>query len=183
MNILLAQSSPSFTLPPGQPLTLDRLYSQFIEPLANFLIAAGVVGAIIAIVVSGIMYLRAGSDIEAGKAKGLFKNGLIGALIILGVGVIINTVALVVTGGFFGFVPGGGGGPGPGPGSGQPGAACVTNTECSSGTFCRTQSGICVRLTGNVEGELCKEDADCRTGLECKRSGIFGMGQRKCSQP
>ena len=178
-STILAQG---FQLPPGQPWTLARVMNEILTPVANFLIAAGVIGAIITIVISGIMYFAAGSDIKAEKAKGWFRNGVIGAFIILAVGVIINTIALVVTGGFFGFVPGGGGGGG-GPGPGAPGAVCVTNNNCGLGTTCSTISGICVRLEGNVEGEPCKETFDCRLSLVCKRTGIFGTGPKQCKNP
>lgn len=186
LNLILNQilvQQPTFTLPPGQPLTLPRIYKEFLEPLANFLIAAGVILAIIALVVAGIMYFRTPSEVQAKLAKAWFKNGLIGAVIILGVGVIINTVALVVTGGFFGFRPGGGGGGGGGPGPGAPGATCVTNNDCGSGTTCSPSTGICVRPEGNVEGEPCKNTFDCRLGLECKRTGIFGTGPKQCKNP
>lgn len=156
---------------------------EFLTPLANFLIAAGVVLAIIALVVAGIMYFRTPSEAQAKLAKAWFKNGLIGAVIILGVGVIINTVALVVTGGFFGFIPGGGGGGGGGPGPGAPGAPCVTNNNCGLGTTCNLTTGVCVRVGGNVEGDSCKDDSDCRTGLVCKRTGIFGTGPKQCKNP
>lgn len=180
LNNILAQTG--FQLPPGNPLTLDRIYKQFLEPLANFLIAAGVILAIITLVVSGIMYFRTPSETQAKTANTWFKNGLIGAIIILGVGVIINTVALVVTGGFFGFGPGGGGGGG-GPGPGAPGTTCVTNNNCGLGTTCNTVSGICVRSGGNVEGEPCKDDLDCRFELACKRTKIFGTGPKQCKYP
>ena len=185
ISTILAQQ---FQLPPGEPLTLPRIYNQFLEPLANFLIAGGIVGAIIVIVWSGIMYFKAGSDSEAKNAKAWFKNGLIGALIILGVGVIINTVALVVTGGFFGFIPGGGGsGGGQQTGTiapGQPGSVCgsvQTPTGCDpSITYC-SPSGICVRNGGNFQGEGCRDNfPDCKTGLRCRGSGAFGTGTKTC---
>lgn len=95
-----------FELPPGQPWTLARVMNEILTPVANFLIAAGIILAIITLVISGIMYFWAGSDVKAEKAKGWFRNGVIGAFIILAVGVIINTIALVVTGEFFNFFQG-----------------------------------------------------------------------------
>lgn len=165
-------------LPPGQGLTTSGLLGTFTK-LANFLIAAGVILAIITIVISGIMYFWAGSDAEAKNAKGWFKNGLIGAIIILGVGVIINTVALVVSGGFFGTGGGGGGGGG----GGSPGSPCVTSGDCNIGTTCNLSTGICIRVGGNVEGESCKDDSDCKSGLICKKTGIFGTGPKQCKNP
>ena len=70
--------------------------------VGSFLTTIGVLFAIIAIVVSGIMYMRAGGSPEAiSKAQTWLKNALIGAFIVLGVGLIINTVANVVTRQFF----------------------------------------------------------------------------------
>ena len=182
LNVILAQG---FQLPPGQPWTLARIMNEVLTPVANFLIAAGVIGAIITIVISGIMYFRAGSsDVEIKSAKTWFRNGVTGAFIILAVGVIINTIALVVTGGFFGG--GGIGGPGPGPGSGGqggPGSPCINNSQCVSGTSCDIVSGICDRNNGNLEGEICKGDNDCSYWLRCKSSNIFGTGQKTCQQP
>ena len=171
-------------MPPGQPWTLARIMNEVLTPVANFLIAAGVIGAIITIVISGIMYFKAGSDTKAESAKTWFKNGIIGAFIILAVGVIINTIALVVTGGFFGG--GGSGGSGSGSGgytSGGPGSPCINNNQCVSGTSCDIISGICDRNNGNLKDEICKGDNDCSYLLRCKSSGIFGTGQKTCQQP
>ncbi len=185
-----AQAQPPATyilppLPPGQGLNTTTLAGLLVQ-LANFLIGAGIVIAIIVIVWSGIMYLKAG-DKEANitKAKGWFRNGIIGAFIILAVGVIILTIYnIVVTGSFFGGsgTPGGPGIPG-GPGQGGPGSSCLNNSQCLSGTVCDTVSGICVRNNGNLEGEICKGDGDCAYWLRCKSSGVFGTGQKTCQQP
>ncbi len=85
----------------GRGLTLAELAS-LIAVVGSFLTNIAVLLAIIAIVISGIMYMRAG-DKEANitKARGWLKNALLGALIILGVGVIINTIANVVSREFF----------------------------------------------------------------------------------
>ena len=96
-------------LPPGPTLTQGTLMG-ILNSIANFLIAAGIILAIITIVISGIMYFWAGGEAEAKTAKGWFRNGIIGAFIILGVGVIILTIYnIVVSGSFFGGAPGGGG--------------------------------------------------------------------------
>ena len=89
-------------LPPGTPLNQGDVQGLLIK-FANFLIAAGIILAVITIVVSGIMYFRAGSDAtKATTAKTWFKNGIIGAFIILAVGVIILTIYnIVVTRTFF----------------------------------------------------------------------------------
>ena len=95
----LAQQS-QFELPPGEPLTYTRL-TNLLDATARFLYTAGITLAVITLVVSGIMYFMAGSDTEAKKAKGWFRNGIIGAFIILAIGVIIKTIQIVVGGSFF----------------------------------------------------------------------------------
>jgi len=108
-NIITQAQPPGYNLPPlptagpfGTGLTAIKIRDLILIPLTNFLIAIGIILAIITIVVSGVMYLKAGSDTTGvDKAKTWFKNGLIGAFIILGVGVIIWTVYGIVTGQFF----------------------------------------------------------------------------------
>ncbi|OHB16954.1 MAG: hypothetical protein A2913_00805 [Parcubacteria group bacterium RIFCSPLOWO2_01_FULL_40_65] len=85
----------------GRGLTLAELGS-LIAIVGSFLTNVAVIGAIIAIIISGVMYMRAGSDTtKITSAKTWLWNSLIGALIVLGVGVIINTIANVVTREFF----------------------------------------------------------------------------------
>jgi len=125
MNHLISkniiQISQGFDLPPlptagpfGTGLTAIKIRDLILIPLTNFLIAVGIILAIIVIVVAGVMYLKAGGSPEAlKKAQAWFKNGIIGAFIILGVGVIIWTIYGIVTGQFFSIfiIPG----PFPGP--------------------------------------------------------------------
>lgn len=93
----------NFELPPGDPWKLSDI-SRLLHLLANWLIAIGVVGAVISFVAAGIMYFTSGfSTKSADKGKELFRNALIGTLIILAVGVIINTVSYLVTGEFFDY--------------------------------------------------------------------------------
>jgi len=85
--------------PPG--FTLAELGS-LIAIVGSFLTNIAVLFAIIAIIISGIMYMRAGADTtKIANAQAWLWNSLIGALIVLGVGVIINTIANVVTREFF----------------------------------------------------------------------------------
>lgn len=85
----------------GRGLSLAEI-GNLIYRVGTFFTSIGVILAIIAIVVSGIMYMRAGGNPESiKKAQTWFKNSLIGAFIILGVGLIINTIANVVTRQFF----------------------------------------------------------------------------------
>lgn len=176
---------PGYNLPPlpgGTGLTEVDIQGLLVR-FANFLIAAGVILAIITIVVSGIMYFKAGSDTEAKSAKGWFRNGIIGAFIILAVGVIILTIYnIVVNRSFFG---GTGVLPGPGGGTvstGLPaGSDCQNDSQCASELICNAQTNICRRLSGNTQGEGCGNNFDCASGLEC-RGGLFGRN-RTCQEP
>ncbi|TSC91293.1 MAG: hypothetical protein G01um10142_21 [Parcubacteria group bacterium Gr01-1014_2] len=132
MNLALVPDYTVPQLPPGPTLTQGGLLD-ILNSIANFLIAAGIILAIITIVISGIMYFWAKSDTEAKSAKGWFRNGITGAFIILAVGVIILTIYnIVVTGSFFG----GSGIPG-NPILGGPGSLCNQDTNCQFGLECR----------------------------------------------
>lgn len=86
---------------PGRGLTLAEIGS-LIAIVGSFLTSIGVLLAIIALVVSGIIYMKAGADLtKIANAKTWLKNVLIGALIVLGVGMIINTLANIISREFF----------------------------------------------------------------------------------
>lgn len=86
---------------PGQGLTLAEI-GALIARVGSFLTSIGVLLAMIAVIVSGIIYMKAGADpTKITNAKTWFKNVLIGALIVLGVGMIINTLANVISRQFF----------------------------------------------------------------------------------
>ncbi|OGM96328.1 MAG: hypothetical protein A3B86_04275 [Candidatus Yanofskybacteria bacterium RIFCSPHIGHO2_02_FULL_38_22b] len=81
----------------GRPLYLSD-FETILESVAGFLIIAGGILAGIAIIVSGVLYMMAGSDTaKVTTAKAWFKNGLIGALILFAVGLIIQTLLLIAT--------------------------------------------------------------------------------------
>jgi TRAP-type C4-dicarboxylate transport system permease small subunit len=89
-------------LPGGSEITLDKI-QEIIERIANWLIVIGVVIAVIYIIWGGIKWMTArGDQTKAKEAKEAIKNGLIGALIVLGVGVIIRTLSAIVLRTFFG---------------------------------------------------------------------------------
>ena|SRR3989344_4531398 len=93
--------NPSPTLG-GEAIDLDEI-QDLIEGIARFLIIISVVIAVIVIVYGGIRWIAAGSNEEAvGKAKTIVLNGIIGTLVVLAVGVILQTLAGVVTRSFFG---------------------------------------------------------------------------------
>ncbi len=88
-------------LPPGQPITLDVL-DYIIFRVSTFFITVSAVLAVIFIIWAGVSYMYAGEDTTKIKAaQDRLKSGIIGAAIILGVGVIIQTIASVVTLDFF----------------------------------------------------------------------------------
>lgn len=98
---LAALSNPSPTLT-GQAITLNEI-ENLISGLARFLIVISVVVAVIFIIYGGIRWIMArDNDEAAGKAKTMILNGIIGALVILGVGVILQTLAGIVARSFFG---------------------------------------------------------------------------------
>lgn len=79
-------------IPTGVPISLDDLIS-ISENIGGFLMVLGGILAGIVVVWAGIAYMTSGSDSARVKtAKDVLKAGLIGALIIFGSGVIINTI-------------------------------------------------------------------------------------------
>ncbi|MEK7121658.1 MAG: pilin [Patescibacteria group bacterium] len=88
-------------LPPGQPITFNEV-DNLIGRVAQFMVVVSVLIAIIMIVWSGITYMYAGADTtKVTEAQTRLKNSIIGAAIVLGVGVIIQTIAGIVTRDFF----------------------------------------------------------------------------------
>jgi hypothetical protein len=88
-------------LPPGQPVTFKEL-DYLIERIATFMVVTSVLLAVIYIVWGGITYMAAGAETtKVDEAKTRIKNGIIGAAVVLGVGVIINTIVGIVTRDFF----------------------------------------------------------------------------------
>jgi len=88
-------------LPLGNPITIDEVDS-LIGQVAQFLVVTSVLIAVIMIVWSGITYMAAGANAtKVTEAQTRLKNAIIGAAIVLGVGVIIQTVAGIVTRDFF----------------------------------------------------------------------------------
>ena len=104
MYYLLIFTSASFAsadLPPGRPITFVEL-DAIIYQIVSFLIRTSVVLAVIYIIWSGITYMNAGADTtKVGEAQARLKAAIVGAAIVLGVGVIIQTVLGLVTRQFF----------------------------------------------------------------------------------
>ncbi|MEX1064132.1 MAG: TrbC/VirB2 family protein [Candidatus Paceibacterota bacterium] len=100
--LVFAQVTTGTNVPEGSGLTLSKI-EDIIKTVANFLILIGVVIAIIFIIWGGLKYMAArGDDTKVKEARGAIMNGVIGAAVVLGVGVILNTTAAVVTRTFFG---------------------------------------------------------------------------------
>jgi len=83
----------------GQAITLNEI-ERLIDGAARFLVVVSVIVAVIFIVYGGIRWIASPGDPAA--AKTIIKNGIIGALIILGVGVLLQTLQGVISRTFFG---------------------------------------------------------------------------------
>jgi hypothetical protein len=81
----------------GAPITLSEVQDR-ITQIAQFLIVISMVIAVIMIVYGAIRYMTASDPKEAKKT---IINGFIGAAIVLAVGVLLQTVAGLVTRSFF----------------------------------------------------------------------------------
>lgn len=174
-------------LPPGEPITFDRLES-LMARISDFLMFAGVTLAVIFIVRAGITWMYAGADTKKiDDAKAQLKSGIIGAMVVLGVGVIINTIVALFGTSINPNQPL----PGPGPGpinttNGAVGNKCSGDRNCLSGFKC--QDSICKRATGNWAGEPCNASRNCDVGLSCDKSGsaiqpIDGQTLGSCYNP
>ncbi|MDP2648260.1 MAG: hypothetical protein Q8P35_03410 [Candidatus Yanofskybacteria bacterium] len=81
----------------GGVVTLSEL-EDTVRAIARFLIVISIVIAVIFIIWGGIRWMAAmGNDTAVEEAKKTIKNGIYGAAIVLGVGVILNTLAAVFT--------------------------------------------------------------------------------------
>ncbi len=99
--VFAALVNPSATLT-GAPVTLTEVQG-LIEGAARFLIVISIVIAVIFIVYGGIRWIAAGhNDENVEKAKKIVWNGILGALVVLAVGVVLQTLAGIVTRSFFG---------------------------------------------------------------------------------
>ncbi len=97
MPALALAQLPTPTSPyAGSPITLSDVQG-LIETVARFLILISVIIAVIFIVWGGMMYMMAGDDAaKSGAAKSRIVNGIIGALVVLAVGLILQTLASIV---------------------------------------------------------------------------------------
>lgn len=104
--LLLPLMSLADTFPiPGDPSTgvwtISRI-ENFIERIGNFAIFISIIIAVIFIIWGGVKYMAAGGDSKrTEEARTAILNGIIGAAIVLGVGVILRLAASLITGAFF----------------------------------------------------------------------------------
>lgn len=100
--LVLAVILPTPTPPTGgQGIDLNEIEA-LISRIAQFLIIVSVIIAVIFIIWGGIMYMAArGDEDKATKAKTTIYNGIIGAAVVLGVGVILQTLSKLITRSFF----------------------------------------------------------------------------------
>ena len=100
--LVLAATLPTPTPPTvGTAVTLNEIEA-LIRRIAQFLIIVSVIVAVIFIIWGGVMYMAArGNEEQATKAKTTIFNGIIGAAVVLGVGVILQTLAGLITRSFF----------------------------------------------------------------------------------
>jgi hypothetical protein len=81
----------------GTSIGLTTDIVPLIRSVAQFLIAIALVIAVIFILWGGIMYMAAGSDeAKAGEAKSRITNGIIGAAVVLAVGLILSTLSTII---------------------------------------------------------------------------------------
>jgi len=104
LPVLVLAAFPNPTPPVtggGGAITLNEI-ERLIGQIATFLIIVGVVLAVIFIIWGGITYMAAAGDPgKAATAKTRIFNGIIGAAVVLGVGVILQTIAGLVARTFF----------------------------------------------------------------------------------
>ncbi|MDP2648259.1 MAG: pilin [Candidatus Yanofskybacteria bacterium] len=148
-------------LPPGQAWDLQYI-KEIIDDVVTFIIYLAGIVMVVFFILSGFKWLQAGGNsTKQQAAKDMFKAAVIGSLIILGVGVIINTISGVFTGEFFG---GGSGRGTPTVGNRVLGDSCTSSSQCVPGLIC---NGICYRSGGNNFGEKCESFSHCKSGLRC----------------
>jgi protein-S-isoprenylcysteine O-methyltransferase Ste14 len=100
--LVLAQLTDPIIPSSGPIPTLDRI-EVILRRIGTFLIMIAIVIAVIVLVWGGINYMTAGGDeSKAEKAKTMIWNGIFGAAIVLAVGLILQTLASVLTQTFFG---------------------------------------------------------------------------------
>ncbi len=91
-------AAPSVSVPvQGNAITLQNIET-LVQDVVNFFITIASVAMVAAFVYAGFLWITAGdNEGQVTKAKTMLRNALWGSLIILGVGVILNTIANFAT--------------------------------------------------------------------------------------
>ena len=101
LPILVLAQLPGPTVPTVPGTTLTEV-ENIIRRVAQFMLVIGVIIAIIFIIWGGIQWMRAGGDpTKITAAKTQVWSGVWGALVVIAVGLILQTLAGVVTRVFF----------------------------------------------------------------------------------
>ncbi|MBX4211820.1 MAG: hypothetical protein KW806_03505 [Candidatus Yanofskybacteria bacterium] len=90
-------------IPEGNPITLGGLTDN-LESIVKFLVIIAGFLMVGFVIWSGLYWMYAGARGDTGKvedAKGMLRAAIIGSLIVLGVGVILQTIRGFVSGEFF----------------------------------------------------------------------------------
>lgn len=88
--------------PPVVPGTTLTEVENILRRVAQFILILGVIAALIYIVLGGITWMRAGGDeTKIKEAKTKIWSGVYGALVVIAVGLILQTLAGIVTRIFF----------------------------------------------------------------------------------
>jgi hypothetical protein len=160
-----AFAQQGFVPPEGNPIVLSDI-EQIIIRIANFMIFASGFLMVIFIIWAGIAWMSSGSDTaKAENARRRLTQGVIGAVIVLGVGVILNTGARVVSLDFFGIEQNND----PmntNPAPGTLGASCTNSNQCQGESRLICDNNVC---RGDI-GHTCTQDTQCafqRQGLVC----------------
>jgi len=100
--LVSAQTINDPIVPPSGPtLTLDRMET-LVRAIGTWLIMIAIVVAVIMIVWGGVTYMLAqGDDTKVKAAQGRIWSGIIGAAIVLAVGLILRTLAALISQTFF----------------------------------------------------------------------------------
>lgn len=100
MPVFVFGQIPAIRPDPGvKGLTLNDISALLIK-IGNWLIIAAMIVAVIVIVWGGIQYMFSSDKTDAAKSR--IYNGIIGAAVVLGVGLILRTLALMINQQFFG---------------------------------------------------------------------------------
>ncbi|MBI4117321.1 MAG: hypothetical protein HY451_01410, partial [Parcubacteria group bacterium] len=99
---MLALAQLPTVSPPIVPGTSLTEVEGIIRRVAQFILVLGVIAALIYIVLGGIAWMRAGGDpTKITTAKTQIWSGVWGALVVIAIGLILQTLAGVVTRVFF----------------------------------------------------------------------------------